>query len=435
MSIQYNPAVYSFDPSKYQMFIIQGQHKLKGTVQVSGSKNAALPILCAALLCKEKVTLHNVPRISDIRAMIKIMKSLGVKVSAEGSTLTIDAAELSNNKIDESLISKMRGSILLFGPLLARLGEFDTAFPGGCVLGKRSAHAHTYALERLGAEVLRCDSRIHMRTNSLRAASILMPEMSVTATENAIIMAVLAPGHTTLKLAAAEPHVQDLCHFLNFMGAKISGIGTHYLSIEGVHELKGTEYTITGDYLEAGTFTIASLITGGEVKIEGIQTWQLDSFWQKLDEMGANYELEDNAVIMRPSPDLKAPTQLRTAVYPSFATDLQAPFSILLTQAEGTTKVFETLFEGRLNYLTELEKMGAKIEMLNPHQAKITGKTALKGVPIASIDIRAGAAMVLAGLAAEGTTQISNIQYIDRGYENLDGKLRSLGAKISRVDM
>jgi UDP-N-acetylglucosamine 1-carboxyvinyltransferase len=435
MSIQYNPAVYLIDPKKYQMFIIQGQHKLNGTVQVSGSKNASLPILCASLLSKEKVTIHNVPRISDIRAMIKIMKSLGAKVSAEGNTLTIDASQLSNSGIDEKLIGKMRASFLLFGPVLARLGELDINFPGGCVLGKRSAHAHTYALQRLGAEIVRSDTRIHMRTNKLQAAKILMPEMSVTATENAVMMAVLAPGTTELKLVAAEPHVQDLCHFLNFMGAKISGIGTHYLTIEGVSALKGTEYTVTGDYLEAGTFAIAALSTGGEVKIEGIQTWQLDSFWQKLDEMGAIYELEETAVIIRPSPNLKAPTQVRTAVFPSFPTDLQAPLSVLLTQAEGTTNIFETLFEGRLNYLTELEKMGAQIEMLNPHQAKITGKSQLKGVPIASTDIRAGAAMVLAGLVAEGTTQISNIKYIERGYENLDGKLRELGAKISRVEM
>jgi len=417
------------------MFIIQGQQKLSGTVRVGGSKNAVLPIICAALLTREKVTLHNVPRISDVEAMLKILNSLGAKTTFEEHTVTIEAAELQNTAIDESLVSKMRASILLFGPVLARLGELDLNFPGGCVLGKRSAHAHTYALERLGARILRSDTRIHLQRDELRPASLIMPEMSVTATENAIMMAVLAPGRTELKLVAAEPHVQDLCHFLNFMGAKISGIGTHYLTIEGVSELHSAEYTVTGDYLEAGTFAIAALLTGGEVRIEGIPTWQLDSFWQKLDEMGANYQLEEEAVAIKPSPALRAPTPVRTAVWPSFPTDLQAPFSVLLTQAEGESRIFETLFEGRLNYLTELEKMGARVEIINPHQAKITGPTRLKGVPIASIDIRAGAAMVLAGLAAEGTTQISNTQYIDRGYDNLDGKLRDLGAKISRLDM
>lgn len=417
------------------MFIIQGQQQLNGTVRVGGSKNAVLPIICASLLTREKVTLHNVPQISDVDAMLKILNSLGAKTSFEEHTVTIEAAELHNSTIDEALVSKMRASILLFGPVLARLGELDLNFPGGCVLGKRSAHAHTYALERLGARILRSDSRIHLQRDSLRPASLIMPEMSVTATENAIMMAVLAPGRSELKLVAAEPHVQDLCHFLNFMGAKISGIGTHYLSIEGVNELHGAEYTVTGDYLEAGTFAIAALLTGGEVRVEGIPTWQLDSFWQKLDEMGANYQLEEEAVTIKPTPALRAPTPVRTAVWPSFPTDLQAPFSVLLTQAEGESRIFETLFEGRLNYLTELEKMGARVEIINPHQARITGPTRLKGVPIASIDIRAGAAMVLAGLAAEGTTQISNTQYIDRGYDNLDGKLRELGANISRLDM
>lgn len=417
------------------MFIIEGQKKLSGTVKVSGSKNAVLPIICGALLTKELVTLHNVPQISDVGAMLKILESMGVKTTFNDHTITIDASGLSNGKADESLVNKMRASILLFGPVLARIGELDLSFPGGCVLGKRSAHSHTYAMEHLGAEVVRSDTRIHLRTKKLAGAKVLMPEMSVTASENAIMMATLAPGHTQLKLVAAEPHVQDLCHFLNSMGAKIKGIGTHYLEIEGVKELHGTEYTVTGDYLEAGTFAIAGLITGGEIRIEGIPTWQLDSFWQKLDEMGAHYELEENAVLVKPTKSFQAPTPVRTAVYPSFATDLQAPFSVLLTQAEGESQIFETLFEGRLNYLFELEKMGAKIEILNPHQAKIHGKARLRGKPIASIDIRAGAAMVLAGLIAEGTTEISSINYVDRGYENLEGKLTVLGAKITRVEM
>ena len=417
------------------MFIIEGKQKLNGTVKVSGSKNAVLPIICAALLSKEKITLHNVPQISDVNALLSILNSLGVKTSFLDHTVTIEAADLKNEGADDSLINKMRASILLFGPMLARLGELNLSFPGGCVLGKRSAHAHTYALEKLGAEVIRSDDRIHMRLPKLAAAKFLMPEMSVTATENAIMLAAVAPGKTELRLVAAEPHVQDLCNFLNSMGAKISGIGTHFLTIEGVSELHGTEYTVTGDYLEAGTFAIAGLITGGEVRIEGISTWQLDSFWQKLEEMGAKFTLEENAVTVHPTEKFEAPTPLRTAVYPSFATDLQAPFSVLLTQAEGESQIFETLFEGRLNYLTELEKMGAKIQILNPHQATINGKARLRGVPIASIDIRAGAAMVLAGLVAEGTTEISNIKYVDRGYENIEGKLTSLGAKIRRVDM
>lgn len=261
-----------------------------------------------------------------------------------------------------------------------------------------------------------------------------MPELSVTATENAVILAVLAPGKTEIRLAAAEPHVQDLCHFLNSMGAKISGIGTHFLEIEGMENLHGTEYTITGDYLEAGTLAIAGIVTNGEITVEGIDTNQLDSFWQKLDEANAKYELQENSFKIFPAEKLQNVTTLRTAVYPSFPTDLQAPFVVLLTQAEGKSHVFETLFDGRLSYLFELENMGAKVEILNPHQAIVNGPSKLKGVPISSCDIRAGAAMVLAALCAEGKTVISNINYIDRGYENLEGKLQNLGANIKRIE-
>ncbi len=416
------------------MFIIEGQKKLQGQITVSGSKNAVLPIICASLLTKEKIILNNVPHISDVDTMLKIIQSLGVKTHFENHQITIEASDLQLKSIDDHLVNKMRASILLFGPVLARLGELDLSFPGGCVLGKRSIHSHTYAMQKLGAEIIQQDTRIHLKVNKLQSSNVIMPEMSVTATENAIMMAVLAPGITELKLVACEPHIQDLCHFLNSMGAKISGIGTHYLKIEGVETLKGTNYTVTGDYLEAGTFAIAGLITQGEIEINGIPTWQLDSFWQKLDEMGANYLLEENRVIIKKTELFKAPTPLKTSVFPGFATDLQAPFSVLLTQAEGESQIFETLFEGRLNYLFELEKMGAKIEILNPHQAKIFGKRNLKGVPIASIDIRAGSAMVLAGLVAEGITHISNTKYIDRGYENIEGKLNSLGANIKRVD-
>ena len=417
------------------MFIIEGKNRLNGTVRVSGSKNAALPILCAALLSKEKVIVKNVPNISDVRAILEIFESMGVKTTMENNIVNIDASGLNNGKISDSLVNKMRASILLLGGVLPRCGELNISFPGGCVLGKRSVFAHTFAFEKLGVKILESENRLHLKMDKLQAATILMPEMSVTATENAIMMAVLAPGVTHLKLVAAEPHVQDLCRFLNSMGAKISGIGTHYLKIEGISELHGTEYSVIGDYLEAGTLSIAGIICGGEIKIEGIPTWQLDSFWQKLDEIGVNYSLTEDTILIKPSAELIAPTTLRTAVYPSFATDLQAPFSVLLTQVEGNTRIFETLFEGRLNYLVELEKMGAKIEILNPHQATIKGPSRLKGVPIASIDIRAGAAMVLAGLIAEGTTEISNIKYIDRGYENFDKKLASLGAKITRINM
>lgn len=415
-------------------FLVRGGKKLKGTVKVSGSKNAALPIMCAALLTKEKVTLNNVPDIADIHSMIHIFEAIGVKVAFENGTLEIDASKISSNNFPDELVKKMRASILVLGSLLPRFKEVKMAFPGGCVLGKRSVQAHTHAFKELGAEVLDDQKGLHLKANKLSGKKIVLPELSVTATENAIMAAVTAEGDTEIRLAAAEPHVQDLCHFLKKMGAKIKGIGTNNIQIQGVKKLSGCTYSITGDYLEAGTFAICAVATGGDVRIEGIDPDQLDSLWQKFSEMGAKFELGKDFVHVHPSKSLQSVKMLRTAVYPSFPTDLQAPFTVLLTQAKGVSKVFETLFEGRLNYLFELEKMGAHVEFMNPHQALVIGPTPLKGVPISSWDIRAGAAMVVAALIAEGDTEISNIKYIDRGYENLEGKLRELGADIHRYD-
>ncbi len=414
-------------------FIVEGQIALKGTVQISGSKNAVLPILCATLLTDQECIIKNVPNIDDVRSMLQILELLGSKVSFEGNTVVIKTGNIKTDKLPNELIRKMRASILLAGPVLARNGEIKVDFPGGCVLGKRSVDAHTFGFKKMGVEVLDEVKKLHLKVKKLKGADILMPEMSVTGTENMIMAAVLAKGLTHVRLSACEPHVQDLCHFLNKMGAKIKGIGTPYLTIEGVKKLKGAEYKVIGDYLEAGTFAIACAATGGDVEIIGFNTTDLDAVWQKMDEVGVPVELKSNKVRIRPAKKMHAVNMLKTAVYPGFPTDLQAPFAVLLTQAHGVSKIFETLFEGRLNYLFELEKMGARIEFLNPHQAIIIGETKLKGLPIASCDIRAGAAMVVAALAAQGITEVSNINYIDRGYEKLEEKLSNLGAKIERI--
>jgi len=414
-------------------FIVNGGKKLKGTVTVSGSKNAALPIICASLLSKEETVLTNVPDIADIHSMIKIIEAMGVKMSFENNILKIDPSKLKANSVPNTLVMKMRASILILGSLLPRVGEVKMAFPGGCVLGKRSVHAHTHALKELGCKILDDKRGLHIKAGKLKGKKVILPELSVTATENAVMAATLAEGETEIRLAANEPHVQDLCHFLKKMGAKITGIGTNNLKITGVKSLSGGKHRITGDYLEAGTYAIAAAGTGGDVTIKGIDPDQLDSLWQKMDEMGIKFELFKDSVRVMGVNKMKAVKSLRTAVYPSFATDLQAPFAVLLTKAKGVSKVFETLFEGRLNYLFELEKMGAHIEFMNPHQALVIGPTKLKGIPISSCDIRAGAAMVVAALMAEGETEISNINYIDRGYEKLSIKLKSLGADIERA--
>ncbi len=414
-------------------FLIRGGLKLKGEITVSGSKNAALPIFCASMLTEEVVILKNVPDIQDVHSMIEILSSFGAKISFANNTVIIDPSKLQKKEAPENLVKKMRASILILGGLLPRLKEMKMAFPGGCVLGKRSVLAHTQAFKELGCKIVEDEKYLHIKCDRLKGKKIILPELSVTATENAIMASVIAEGDTEIRLAAAEPHVQDLCLFLNKLGAKITGIGTNNIQIKGVKKLKGGTFSITGDYLEAGTFAIAAVATQGQVKINGINPEHLDSFWQKLEEIGANFRLNDNGVEISPSKNLKSVKLLRTAVYPSFATDLQAPFTVLLTQANGVSKVFETLFEGRLNYLFELEKMGARIEFLNPHQALIIGPEPLKALPISSCDIRAGAAMVIAALIAKGETEISNINYIDRGYEKLDEKLKILGADIHRI--
>ncbi len=415
-------------------FIVEGGVALQGEVNVSGSKNATLPILAATLLVKGQTRLHNVPDISDVHAYVKILKSLGAKVIYENSTLSVDATNIYPADIDSNLVKHMRSSILLLGPLLARFGEVKLEFPGGCVLGKRSVHAHVHALKALGAELIESKEHIHMKSHELKGDTFIMAEASVTATENALMAAVMAKGRTEIRWAAMEPHVQDLCNFLVALGAEIKGIGTPTLIVEGGRTLQGRDYTVIPDYIEAGTLIIAAVLTKGDVKVHGCPIEHLDSFWQKLKEVGANYKVYGNTVHIKPTVKLHAIEKLQTSVYPGFATDLQAPFTLLLTQCEGASKVHETLFEGRLNYLGELERMGAKVELLNPHQAIIHGKTKLKGAPIVSYDLRAGAAMVLAALIAEGESQISDINYIDRGYSYFEEKLQSLGAKIRRVN-
>lgn len=413
-------------------FIIEGGNSLSGRVKISGSKNAALPIIAACLLTEEASTLKNVPDISDVHTLLKILNYLNIKTEYKNGTLKIDPRKIENKHIPHELVSKMRASILLLAPLLARLKKVELSFPGGCVLGKRPIDAHLHAFEKLGGEVASSNEMIHIRTDRLKGKAFSMTEMSVTATENAIMAAVLAEGKSKIRLCAAEPHIQDLCIALNSSGAKIKGIGTHELEIEGVKKLKAIKHSVCSDYLEVGTFAIAAAITGGHVIIENATESHLDSFWQKLKEAGVHCKHRENEVEIFPSLNLKA-VNVRTAVFPSFPTDLQAQFAVLLTQASGASKIFETLFEGKMNYIFELEKMGAQVAFINNHQAMIFGKKELKGTPVSSLDIRAGAAMVLAALVAKGETEISNINYIDRGYSNLVEKLQSLGAKIKRV--
>lgn len=415
---------------------IQGGWPLRGIVEVSGSKNASLPLLAATICCKGDCELRNVPELRDIDTMLEILSFLGATIQRSGTTIVINTDRVTKKTISHDLVSKLRGSIVLLGPMLARFGEVEMSYPGGCVLGKRPVDAHVQAFLQMGAEDKSTPDTLRL-VGKLHAAEVVLSEFSVTATENILLAAALTKGKTTIELAAAEPHVQDVCLFLQQRGVKISGMGSHSIGIESTGALlEGAVHTVTSDYLEAGAFILAGIVSRGQVTVRGADRRHLTSFLGALKRVGACVVCEDNGdiVVDGRHTALKA-TRIQTNIFPGFPTDLQAPFGVLLTQAEGVSRLFEVLFEGRMAYLYELEKMGAHIEILNSHQALIIGGAKLRGRTVQSNDIRAGVAMVIAGLAAEGETIVTDVQYIERGYDHLEEKLRSLGADIVREEV
>jgi len=417
-------------------YIIQGGVPLKGEVRISGSKNAALPIIAATLLTKETCVLHDVPDISDVRIMLAIAEDLGSEVLFDNNTVTITSKEVTTTEISKDRAKQLRTSLMFLAPLLHRKGEAKIPFPGGCAIGKRPIDSHLTALEKLGATVHQADELVHLSVEELKGALLRIIALSVTGTETAIIAAAVSKGTTEIRLAAAEPHVQDVCRVVEKMGAKVEGIGTNVLTITGTDNPTGFTHTITPDYIEAGTFIIASLVTKGELTLKNVDPTHLDILWDYFDQMNIKYNIDGDTVHM-PVPDkIIGPTKaVKSNVYPDFPTDLLAPMAVLLTQAEGINRVFETVYESRLNYIIELEKMGVKAEILNAHEAIIVGPAKLRGNTVTSWDLRAGTAMVLAGLAAEGVTEVTEVKYIDRGYEKYEHKLTSLGANIERVTM
>ena len=410
---------------------IEGIVPLQGEVTLSGAKNAALPCMCAALLATEEVTLRNVPDIADVHSLLAIFSYLGVTSHFTDHVLRINASGLECRAIPHELVGKFRAAILLLGPLLARCGEAVMAYPGGCVLGKRPVDAHTDAFVQLGIENVSTEETIHLR-GKIHGGEVILPEFSVTATENILLASAMGKGEVQLHIAASEPHVQDLCHCLQALGVSVGGVGTHDLVMQG-GQLRGVEHTVTTDYLEAGFFALAGMLTGGDVRIRGVRRAQLHSFLKAMTRLRASWECEGEVLRVHGGGALQACT-VRTNVFPGFPTDLQAAFGVAMTQAHGVSRVFERMFEGRFGYLFELERMGAHIEILNAHEALIIGPTPLRGRTVSSNDIRAGAAMVLAALCARGETLITDVQYIDRGYERLDTKLTSLGARIERLE-
>jgi UDP-N-acetylglucosamine 1-carboxyvinyltransferase len=422
-------------------FIIEGQCCLRGTVKPSGNKNAALPLLAASLLTDQPVVLRNVPRIRDVEDMLNLLVDLGVSVRETGDhEWTIHAQEVRKTRPDPLLCSRIRGSILLAGPMLARVGQIELPLPGGDVIGRRRVDTHLLALGALGADV-RVDGSYHMRTRGLRGDDILLDETSVTATENAIMGAVLARGTTIIRNAASEPHVQELCHFLNALGARISGIGSNTLVVEGVERLGGGSFTISPDHIEVGSFIGLGAVTRGEIRIAGVVPDHLRMIWLVFRRLGVEMRLEGNDLIVADEQNLQVVEDVHGAIpkiddapWPAFPADMMSIALVVATQARGTILIHEKMFESRLYFVDKLIQMGARIILCDPHRAVVVGPSSLHGERLESPDIRAGMALLIAALCAKGRSVIGNIGQIDRGYERIDEKLRALGAPIERVE-
>ena len=406
---------------------------MRGKIRASGMKNAATPIIAATLLTSEECVISNVPKISDVLRMLDILKSLGASVEWTGDhEVKICTKDADIKLLDEKAVKSMRSSILFLGPLLARFKKVTIPEPGGCIIGNRPPDTHFYALGKLGAKITHENGCFTLEAEQLAGSLIILPEFSVTATENLLMAASLARGKTEVHLAAAEPHVQDLIKFLSKMGAKISGAGTHTLIIEGVEKLHGANHDVIPDQIEIGTLAVAVAVCGGEVTIENVIPAHLDIILLKLQEAGVNLEVGEDYLKIKPSANLRA-FRLQTLPYPGFPTDLQAPFGVLATQCQGTTLIQDPLFEGRMGYVGELIKMGANAIVADPHRVVINGPTPLYGQEIKSFDLRAGATLIIAGLIASGETIINEAEIVDRGYERIEERLGELGAKIKRV--
>lgn len=418
-------------------FIIKGKIKLRGDVSVSGMKNAVLPILAATILLRGKSVISNVPQISDVKKMLEILESLGAEIKwLLPHTLEIATDNLTLGEMDNKKVKSMRSSALLMGPLLARFLEMSISEPGGCIIGARPLDTHLYALRMLGAEInFDNENQVYsLKAKKLKGNYIVLPEFSVTATENAVMAAVKAEGRTIIKLAASEPHVEDLVDFLIKAGAKITGGGTHTLIIDGVKELKGIEHEVIPDQIEAGTFAAAAAVLRGHIKINKIIPEHLDSAILLLRKIGVGVDVGGNSIEITPQSAALSAFKLQALPHPGFPTDLQAPFGVISTQCNGTSLIHDPLYEGRLGYMRELVKMGANAVFCDPHRVLVTGPTPLYGQEIRSLDLRAGATMLIAAMVAEGESILNDAEIIDRGYENIEEKFEKLGAEIKRVE-
>jgi len=416
-------------------FVINGGNKLNGAWRVQGMKNAATPIIAATLLTREQCVIHNIPRISDLGHMLAILEDLGAEVAwLDEHTLQIQTKKIIKNEMDYLLTKRMRSSVLCLGPLLAATGSVRMPEPGGCNIGNRPLDTHIFALQSLGAEVTREAQYYNISGVKLQGKDICLPEKSVTATENLLMAASIASGTTVIKNAAQEPHVVALVRFLRAMGAAISGEGTPEITVAGVAELHGAEFTVIPDQLEVGTIAILAALSGGEITVSPVVASDMAVISAKLKEAGVDFTEQGDTWVVRGSQGRLKSFQIETAPYPGFPTDLQAPFGVLATQAQGESLIRDPLYENRLGYMEELKKMGARTEVTDAHTARVTGPTPLSGQTIRSLDLRAGATLIIAALIAQGESVIEEAEIIDRGYEAIDLRLQSLGADIKRVE-
>lgn len=415
-------------------FEIRGGKTLKGGIDVRGSKNATTPILATTLLTREKCVISNIPLIEDVFRMIEIIESLGAEVKWLGKRkLSIKAKNIDPKNIDADAVKKLRSSILLLGPLSARFSNFKLHHPGGCVIGARPVGTHFRALEKMGVKIKQNGKEYVIDAKNKRAGKVVLSEMSVTATENAMMLAASLPQKTIIKISACEPHVSNLGKFLVAMGAKIKGLGTHTLEIVGAKKLHGAKHEIIPDASEAATFLIMGVATKSPIKIKNALEEHLDLVLEKLREFGADFKIGKNYVTVIPPKKIKAIPKVDTRTYPGIPSDVQAPIGVLATQAEGKTLMHDTLYENRFNYIRELKRMGANAKVVDIHQVLIQGPTKLKGKKIKSYDLRAGASLIIAALLAEGKTIIEDIYQVDRGYETIEERLQKLGADIKRI--
>ncbi|ADY57531.1 UDP-N-acetylglucosamine 1-carboxyvinyltransferase [Syntrophobotulus glycolicus DSM 8271] len=413
-------------------FRIIGGKELEGKIDVSGAKNAVLPIIAACLLTKDKVVLEEVPDLLDVQVMCQVIEALGGKIKRNGEKLTVSIKDVGSVEAPFDLISKMRASIFIMGPMLARKGRVRISHPGGCAIGSRPINWHIKGLEAMGAEIRMDHGFLDVSAPRLKGTRIYFDFPSVGATENIMMAAVCAEGTTIIENAAQEPEIVDLATFINQMGGKIRGAGTNIIKIEGVKEFHGTTHTVIPDRIEAGTYILMAAACGGEVLVRNVIPAHLKPLLAKLDEAGVIYREEDEGIRVIGKGCFNA-VDIKTQVHPGFPTDLQAPFLAMLTRAKGTSVVTETVFENRYMHVDELKRMGADIK-IEGRSAIIQGVETLNAATVVASDLRAGASLVLAALTSGGVSEIRDIYHIDRGYENLEDKLKNIGAEIERID-